>query len=66
MELLGVDIIIFDSSSDYKTAAVVDNYIIEGLTNLKYIRWQGKWDGFSLDSKVIDAYLMFWEEYEYL
>lgn len=63
---MGVDIIIFDSSSDERTNIVVSNYIFDGLKNLQYVRWQGKWDGFSLDNKVIDAYKMFGDKYEYI
>lgn len=44
----------------------MSNYIFDGLKNLQYVKWQGKWDGFSLDNKVIDAYEMFCDKYEYI
>ena len=66
MQYIGVDIIVFDSSADDRTEAIVNNFIIDGCTNIRYVRWQGEWDGFSLDNKVIDAYKMFCDEYEYL
>lgn len=65
-DLLGIDIIIYDSSSGTETECVVKNYIIDGLKNIKYVRWCGNFDGFSLDDKVIDAYKDFSDEYEYI
>ncbi|MDM8110972.1 hypothetical protein QUV50_04145 [Phascolarctobacterium faecium] len=62
----GIDVIIFDSSSDNKTEAVVRNFQIDGCTNLKYYRWKGEYDDFSIDNKVIDAYKIFSVEYEYI
>ena len=63
---MGVDIIVYDSSSDDKTEAVTRNFQIDGFDNVKYERWTGEWDGFSLDQKVIDAYKIFMDEYDYL
>lgn len=66
LELLGIDIIIYDSSSGEETKCIVKNYIIDGFKNVKYVRWSGNFDGFSLDDKVIDAYKDFSDEYEYI
>lgn len=62
----GVDIIVYDSSDDDRTEAVVRNYQIDGLDNVKYVRWTGEWDGFSLDNKFMDACHEFAGEYDYL
>lgn len=45
---------------------MVRNFQIDGCTNLKYYRWQGTYDGFSIDNKIIDAYKLFSAEYEYI
>lgn len=63
---IGVDIIVYDSSDDARTESVVRNFQIDGLSNVIYDRWSGKWDGFSLDNKVIDAYKKYSRKYEYL
>lgn len=42
------------------------NFQIDGYINIKYVRWEGAFDGFSLDSKVIDAYKMFAKYYDYI
>lgn len=52
----GIDIVIFDSSSDRKTEAIVNNFILDGYDNVFYKRYEGLFDGFSLDHKVIEAY----------
>ncbi len=52
----GIDIVIYDSSSDRKTEAVVNNFIIDGYENVFYKRYEGVFDGLSLDNKVIEAY----------
>lgn len=63
---LGVDLIIFDSSSNDETKKVVSNYTdFEGST-VRYVRYDGVYDGVSLDHKVIEAYSRFGKEYEYV
>lgn len=62
----GVDIIIYDSSNDSRTEATVINFNIEGCNNVIYDRWTGKWDGVSLDRKVMDAYKKYCERYDYI
>ena len=52
----GIDIVIYDSSSDTKTEAVTRNFQIDGYDNVIYERYTGEFDGFSLDQKVITAY----------
>lgn len=66
LEQIGIDVIIFDSSDDAKTEAIVKNFQIDGHQNLIYKRWEGEFDGFSLDNKVIDAYKLYANKYEYL
>lgn len=61
-----IDIIIYDSSDDDKTQTVTMNYQIEGFDNVIYKRYDGIYDGFSLDHKVMQAYCEFAAQYEYL
>ncbi len=51
----GIDIVVYDSSSDDKTEAVVKNFILDGYDNIIYKRYGGAFDGFSIDQKVIGA-----------
>lgn len=62
----GIDLIIYDSSSDDKTAAIVKNLQLEGCDNVRYTRYEGSFDGFSLDHKLIAAYQDFANQYQYL
>lgn len=61
-----IDVIIFDSSKDSRTENVVKNYQIEGFYNIIYRKYEGIYDGFSLDHKVMEAFQIFSEQYEYL
>ena len=51
----GIDVVVYDSSSDDRTEAVVKNFILDGYDNIIYKRYRGAFDGFSIDQKVIDA-----------
>lgn len=62
----GVDLVIYDSSDDDKTAAVVKNFQIDGCDNLFYEYYDGIFDGFSLDHKIISAYKKYIRKYEYI
>lgn len=62
----GIDIIVYDSSDEDKTEAVVTNYIIEGYNNVMYKRYSGKYDDFSTDTKVLAAYKEYCNLYKYL
>ena len=62
----GIDIIIYDSSEDNKTQQIVDRLILNGYFNVRYQRYEGEYDGFSLDHKVISAYKEFGDEYTYI
>lgn len=62
----GVDVIIYDSSDDDKTENVVRNFQLDGCWNVFYHRYEGNFDGFSLDCKVMDAFRDYVEQYEYL
>lgn len=61
-----VDLIVYDSSSNDKTECVVSNYVLDGYENIKYVRYDGEFDGFSLDHKLINAYQQFSAYYEYI
>lgn len=63
---LGVDIIIFDSSDNDETKAIVEKTRANGYYNVVYERYTGLYDGFSLDHKVIEAYRLFADRYDYL
>lgn len=52
----GIDIVIYDSSSDERTHAITTNFQLEGYENVYYKRYTGPYDGFSIDEKVISAY----------
>lgn len=62
----GVDAIFYDSSNDDKTKKVVEEARQNGYYNVIYRKYEGVFDGFSLDHKVISAYQEFGDEYEYL
>ena len=62
----GVDIIIYDSSEDDKTENLVRNFQLDGCWNVIYRRYEGSFDGFSLDHKIMDAYRDYLEQYQYL
>lgn len=62
----GIDIIIYDSSDDNKTETIVRNFQLEKCWNVFYHRYQGDFDGFSLDQKVMDAYKNYVDKYRYL
>lgn len=61
-----VDLIVYDSSSDDNTRQVTQKYTDDGFDVVKYIRYDGIFDGFSLDHKVIAAYKDFADFYEYI
>lgn len=61
-----IEIIIYDSSNDDRTENVVQNYRFAKKTNVIYDRYTGKYDGFSIDTKVIDALKKYANRYEYL
>lgn len=62
---LGIDIIVYDSSKDNSTQKMVDKFSAI-FDNVKYDFWDGKYDGVSIDNKVIDAYKKYASKYEYL
>lgn len=63
---LGIDIVIYDSSKDDKTEVVVFNYICSGCKNVTYQRYKGKVEEYSIDRKVIDAYIEYYDQYKYI
>lgn len=62
----GIDIIIYDSSINNETREVVEEFRKDGYLNVIYESYKGKFDGVSLDHKVINAYKQFGSEYEYM
>lgn len=62
---LGIDLIVYDSSDDESTQEVVNIYASR-FNNVKYDRWDGEYDGVSIDEKVISAYKKYSSEYEYI
>ena len=62
---LGIDLRIFDSSDDNKTKDIVADYS-QKYDNVIYDRWDGIYDGYSIDNKVIDAYKEYSNRYEYI
>lgn len=61
-----IDIVIYDSSSDEKTLDVVREMQKKGYLNVIYKKYTGKFDGFSLDHKVMQAYDEFADAYDYI
>ena len=61
----GIDLIIYDSSSDDKIKDLIDVYK-EKYDNLIYDRWNGEYDGISIDNKVIDVYKKYSSKYDYV
>lgn len=62
----GVDIIIYDSSEEDDTKNIVNKFIKNGFYNVIYSKYMGKYDGFSLDHKLIAAYEQYVDCYEYV
>lgn len=62
----GIDLIIYDSSSDDKTELITKKYMRYKGSTTKYFRYDGIFDGVSLDQKIIAGYQQFIEKYEYI
>lgn len=62
----GIDLIIFDSSTNQKTKEIVEKFNRKGYRNIKYKFYNGYYDGLSLDHKIIEAYKLYWNQYEYI
>ncbi len=62
----GIDLIVYDSSDNDKTKKIVEEYQRNGYFGIKYTKYNGKFDGFSLDHKLINAYREFSNQYDYL
>ena len=63
---LCVDLIIYDSSDNEKTEKLVKEIQSKGYYNIIYKRYDGIFDGFSLDHKIISAYGKYYDVYDYL
>lgn len=63
---LGVDIIIYDSSDNETTRDIVDEFRGDGYYNVFYQRYNGLFDGFSLDHKIIQIYKDYADCYDYI
>ncbi len=64
--MYGIDLIIYDGSSNDKTKDVVQKYKSQGNKNVIYSKYDGFFDGFSLDHKIIAAYEEYAADYEYI
>ena len=64
--IYGIDIIIYDSSTDGRTCKYTNEIRESGYFNVIYKRYNGVFDGFSLDHKIINAYNEFSDEYDYI
>jgi hypothetical protein len=62
----GIDIIIYDSSDNDNTRKIVNKMRANGYYNVLYSEYNGIFDGFSLDHKIISAYNEFKADYEYI
>ncbi|UIJ39545.1 glycosyltransferase (plasmid) [Desulfobaculum bizertense] len=62
----GIDLIIYDSSSNDETEALITNFHADGCDNVYYHRYEGKFDGFSLDHKLVQAYKDYVDDYDYI
>lgn len=62
----GIDLIIFDSSDDDQTKRIAKRYEKMDSSTVIYRRYTGEFDGVSIDKKVIAAYQMFVDQYDYL
>lgn len=63
---LNIDIIIFDSSNNDKVKSITYNYILEGCSNIKYVRCMEDFDDFSLGYRVASALKLYCDKYEYI
>lgn len=61
----GIDLIIFDSSSDTQTKDITEKFM-HNFPNIIYDHWNGVHDENSIDNKVIDAYKKYSSKYQYL
>ena len=61
----GIDLIIYDSTSNDEVKNLINIYKNK-YDNLIYDRWNGVYDGISIDSKVIDAYEKYSSKYDYV
>lgn len=62
----GVDFIVYDSSTNNETEKIVNEQIARGYDNLFYARYEGTYDGKSIDNKVIEAYRIYCNKYQYV
>lgn len=64
--IYGIDVIVFDSSTDNETEEMVNKLRGEKYTNLYFKKYNGRLDDRSIDDKVISAYAYFSEIYKYV
>jgi len=63
---LGVDLILWDTSTDGKTEAIANDYRARGYSNVHYDRYDGPTDRLAIDRKVVAACRKYGEQYPYL
>lgn len=61
----GIDVIVYDSSSDDETKKVTEEFA-QKYDNIIYDKWEGVYDGVSIDNKVLDAYRKYSSKYKYI
>ncbi len=61
-----IDIVIYDSSSDNRTKEITKEMVKKGYFNVIYKRYEGTFDGFSLDHKIMQAYDEYADDYDYI
>ena len=62
----GIDIIIFDSSPNFETEAIVKNYKYDGYDNIIYYRYKDSFEEYPLNDMILAAYKKYSTEYEFL
>ncbi|MFR4133543.1 MAG: glycosyltransferase family A protein [Anaerobutyricum hallii] len=62
----GINVIIYDSSNNEETKIIVEKFNKNGYYNVIYSQYKGKYDGFSLDHKLIAAYKEYVNMYDYI
>lgn len=62
----GIDLIIYDSSDNDEIYRLVEKARKQGYTNIVYDKYDGYYDGKSIDHKLIEAYRQYESKYKYI
>lgn len=63
---IGIDLIIYDSSDNDIIKEFILDWNKDNSTNIIYYRYDGNFDGMSIDEKIIDSYKTYKDYYEYI